>query len=89
MIFLTLFISKVAIYFYYQTQIQKMFYDCERLKEIDLTSFNINRSNLECNNMFSNYSNIKFLIIRKGKFNTNILTILKKYKNIRIIELNK
>ena len=69
--------------------IQKMFYDCEKLKEIDLSSFNINRNNLKCNNMFSNYSNIKSLIIRKGKFNTNILTILKKYKNIRIIELNK
>lgn len=69
--------------------IENMFRDCNELKEFDLRSFNINRSTLVYSHMFSNYKKIRYVIITKGQFNPCILSILKKYKNIKIIEINK
>ena len=65
-----------------------MFLECDELKEFDLRSFNINRSTLVYSEMFSNYKKIRHVVITKGQFNSCVLTILKKYKNIKIFEIN-
>ena len=63
-----------------------MFFECKKFKYIDLSSFNTCR-NIIMGNFFNNYNIIKRIKIKKN-FNSEIRNILKKLKNIKVIEVD-
>ena len=63
-----------------------MFYECKNFKNIDLSSFNTCR-NINMDTFITHYNKIKRIKLKKN-FNTIIRNIVKKYKNIKVIEVD-